>query len=120
VERGDDPGLHAARAEILPLAHVVEPRRLDRAGQAGGERAEALRERLVDRLEHLARAVAGERGASRAVRLSGEQDEVHGLHAEGGGGAGQQGLELGHDLGGPRQRARGLVQELELRVAAAL
>ena len=96
------------------------PVRLDRAGQAAGERAQALGERLVDRLEHPAEPFAVERGACRAVRLGGEEHEVDRADAEGRGGACEQRLELGHDLGRARQRAGRLVEELELGVAAAL
>ena len=82
--------------------------------------SEALGQRLVDRLEHAPPAVTVERRARGAVGLCGEQDELDGAHPEGRGGPGQQRLQLGHDLGRARERAGGLVEELELRVAAAL
>ena len=85
-----------------------------------GQRAQALGERLVDRLEHPALAVAVQRRARRAVRLGRKENEVHRADAEGRGGPREERLELGDDLRGARQRARGLVEELELGVAATL
>ena len=93
---------------------------LDRAAEPGGKRAKALGQRLLDRLEHAPAAVTVERGARGAVGLRGEEDELDGADAEGRGRPGQQRLQLRNDLGRARERARGLVEELELRVAAAL
>ena len=120
MERRDHAGLHAARAEVAALSGVVDVLRLDRPAESRCQRAQALGQRLVDRLEHAPAAVTVERGARGAVGLRGEEDELDGAHPERRRGPGQQGLELGDDLGRAGQRASGLVQELELRVAAPL
>ena len=68
VERRDN-ARSMPRPEVLALGGVVDALDLDRPGEPGREAAQALRQRLVDRLEHPPAAVARERRARRAVRL---------------------------------------------------
>ncbi len=142
-EVADDAGAvgeqHRAHHARLPRQHrehrVRDPALLQVAAQAHAaaagrdagdglvvvdQRAQLVGDRGVDR-HHLVAHVAGAvRGAQRRVALGGEQDDLGDLGAERLDRAREQALERADDLRRARQRARGLVEELEALVALAL
>ena len=107
-EIGRDPGRErvdrARRARRRPPAQ-----RAQRGGGAG-----------VDGRHRLARGARAEAGAQRRAAVGGEQDHLGLLGPEGLQRALEQPVERVRDLGGFRQRAVGLVEELDLLVPLAL
>ena len=113
---------HAAPVEV-----AAQPLRRERAREADARRRSAStsarrsrRHGRVHGLHHLLVVAGAERGAQRRAAVGAEQDDLGHLGAERLERALQQALEREHDLRRARERARGLVQELEPLVALPL
>ena len=120
-QRRDHRVGHPARLQVaLQAAAAERPVERDRAAAALEQVAHLVGDLGVDRLHQLAVAAGPEQGAQRRILLGAEQDDLGQLGAERLERADQQAFQRVGDLARARQRAVGLVEELEALVALAL
>ena len=121
-QRGDHRVGDPAGLEVALQAPASErPVERERAGAAALEQvAQPVGDVGVDRLHQLAVAARAEHRAQRRVVLGAEQDDLGDLRPERLERADEQALERVGDLTRARERAVGLVQELQALVPLAL
>ena len=110
-----------ARLQVaLQAAAAERPVEGDRAGAPLEQVTHLVGDLGVDRLHQLAVAAGPHQGAQRRILLGAEQDDLGQLGPEGLHRAHQESFERVGYLARARQRAVGLVEELEALVALAL